>query len=133
MCSPEISLIHSGRGHWLTKCFLCTPTHHDLEFLGINRMSPLLFRMKLLSTAPNHFLGVGRGGGATHGLTLLEKMIQQYFSYHSAERSPNVFFSLPDSPENLDEQIKEVSQQVLERQTYFSAGSGEASIHLSRF
>lgn len=30
-------------------------------------------------------------------------------------------FFLPDSPENLDEQIKKVSQQVLEKQAYICA------------
>ena len=52
---------------------------------------------------------------------LLEKMPQQYFCCHSAEKSPSVSFLLPDSPENLDEQIKKVSQQILERRAYICA------------
>lgn len=84
-------------------------------------MSPLLLRMKRLSAAQNPFLGVRRVGRVTHGLTLLGKKCSSNISIITVQKDHVLSLFLPDSPENLDEQIKKVSQQVLERRAYICA------------
>lgn len=83
-------------------------------------MIPLLFRVKPLCTAQNHFLGGWRGSGDTHKLTV-RKTVPAIFLLSQCRQITHCLLSLPDSPENLDEQIKKVSQHILEKRAYICA------------
>lgn len=100
----------------------------DPGFFRVTRMNPLVCGMKplslLLPVARITSWGFG-GRGSPSGLP------SQWVGCSLKKKKkevPGIFllsqiysFFLPDSPENLDEQIKKVSEQVLEKRAYICA------------